>query len=84
MAQLQSVLLEMQVFLAKMVTYKCGLETGTCQDLKIGLEIELHQSRESIEQAERRLKQVDLESKLKLDQLQELKCKVNTGLTLLR
>ena len=62
--------------LVKMITYKCGPETGTCQDLKIELEVELHQTKESIEQAELRLKQVESESKKKEDQLQELKCKV--------
>ena len=62
--------------LVKMVSNKCGQQTGTCQDLKIELEIELHRTKESIEHAEMRLKQVELESKQKMDQLQELKCKV--------
>eukprot|EP00092_Neocalanus_flemingeri_P067246 GFUD01082040.1.p1 GENE.GFUD01082040.1~~GFUD01082040.1.p1 ORF type:complete len:219 (-),score=98.54 GFUD01082040.1:86-679(-) len=60
-----------------MVTNKCGPETGTCQELKMELEIELHQTKESIEQGELRLKQVELESKKELDQIQELKCKLS-------
>ena len=59
-----------------MVRRKCGQETGTCQDLKIELEIELHRTKESIEHAELRLKQVEMGAKQKMDQLQELKCKV--------
>ena len=59
-----------------MVSRKCGQETGTCQDLKIELEIELHRTKESIEHAEMRLKQVELESKQQMDKLQDIKCKV--------
>ena len=58
-----------------MGTIDCGSETVTCQDLKIELEIELHQTKESIEKTEVRL--MEMESKQKLEQLQDLKSKVN-------
>eukprot|EP00092_Neocalanus_flemingeri_P002948 GFUD01003153.1.p1 GENE.GFUD01003153.1~~GFUD01003153.1.p1 ORF type:complete len:587 (+),score=243.74 GFUD01003153.1:263-2023(+) len=76
-AQLLNLLVELQTLLVNMVTNKCGPETGTCQELKMELEIELHQTKESIEQGELRLKQVELESKKELDKLQELKCKLS-------
>ena len=58
-----------------MGTIDCGSETVTCQDFKIELEIELHQTKESIEKTEVRL--MEMESKQKLEQLQDLKSKVN-------
>ena len=57
-------------------TFKCCSETGTCEDIKIELEIEIHQTNESIDQAELRIKQVEIASKQKLEQLQNLKSKV--------
>jgi hypothetical protein len=53
------VLLELQALLLKMGSTDCESETVTCQDIKIDLEIELHQTKESFEKAEMRLKQVD-------------------------
>ena len=43
--------------------------------------MELHQTKLAAEQTELRLKQVETESKQKLDQLQELKCKVGSLIT---
>ena len=60
----------------KMVTKKCGTESGTCGDLKLELEVELHRTKESVEHAELRLKKVELKSKQEIDKLQDLKCKV--------
>ena len=57
-------------------TFKCCSETGTCEDIKIELEIEIHQTNESIDQAELRIKQVEIASNKKLGQLQNLKSKV--------
>ena len=57
-------------------TFKCCSETGTCEDIKIDLEIEIHQTNESIAQAELRIKQVEIASNKKLEQLQNLKSKV--------
>ena len=48
-----------------METFKYCSKTGTCGDIKIGLEIEVHQTNESIEQTELKLKQVELDSKHK-------------------
>ena len=39
-------------------------------------QVDLHQTKLAVEQAEVRLKQVEIESKQKLDQLQELRSKV--------
>ena len=66
-----------------MVHYKCGPDSGTCKDLKLELEIENHKTEESIEQMGIRLKQVELESKKKFDQIQELSCKVLSSLSFL-
>ena len=60
----------------KMVTKKCGKEGGTCGDLKLELEVELHRTKESMEHAELMLKKGDFKSKQEIDKLQELKCKV--------
>ena len=57
-------------------TFKCCSETGTCEDINIELEIEIHQTNESIDQAELRIKQVEIASNKKLEQLQNLKSKV--------
>ena len=57
-------------------TFKCCSETGTCEDIKIELEIEIHQTNESIDQAELSIKQVEIASNKKLEQLQNLKSKV--------
>jgi hypothetical protein len=54
----------------------CESETVTCQDIKIELEIELHQTKESFEKDERRLKQIEVESKQQFQQLHDLKSKV--------
>jgi len=75
--QLQSLLTELHALLVKMVHYKCGPDSGTCKDLKLELEIENHKTEESIEQMGIRLKQVELESKKKFDQIQELSCKLH-------
>ena len=61
-----------------MENYKCCSETGTCQDIKIGLEIVVHQTNESIGKNELKLKQVEVDFKHKLEQLQDLKSKVNS------
>jgi hypothetical protein len=61
----------------KMGTNVCESESVTCEDIKIELEIELHQTKEAIEKTEVRLKKVEIESKQKLEQLQDLKSKVN-------
>ena len=61
----------------KMGTIDCGSETVTCQDIKMELKIELHQTKESIGKTEVRLKKVEMESKQKLEQLQDLKSKVS-------
>ena len=60
-----------------MASNNCESETVTCQDIKIELEIELHQTKESTEKTEVRLKKVKIESNQKLEQLQEMKSRVN-------
>merc|ERR1712106_1032796 len=50
--QLNILLVELQELLIKMVTKKCGKEAGTCGDLEIELEVELHRTKESVEHAE--------------------------------
>ena len=72
-AQLQKNLDELQSLLLKRESFTCCSETIPCQDIKIGLEIEIHQTNESIDQTELKLKEVELESKNKLEQLQDLK-----------
>ena len=62
--------------MVKMVNKKCQKETGSCLDLKIELEVELHRTNKSMEHARLRLKQVKLKPKQEIDKLQELKCKV--------
>ena len=42
-------------------------------------QVELHQTKLAVEQAEKRLKQVETESKQRLDRLQELRSKVGEG-----
>jgi hypothetical protein len=61
----------------KMGSNNCESENVTCQDIKIELEIELHQTKEAIEKTEVRLRRVEIESKQKLEKLQNLKSKVN-------
>ena len=56
----------------------CEDGPSTCGDRKIQLEIAQHKANELKEQAEVRLKQVELESKQKLDQVQQLQCKVES------
>ena len=70
--------------LMKMVTKKCGTESGTCGDLKLELEVELHRTKESMEHAELTVKKADLKSKQEIDKLQDLKCKVRKGPSFLR
>ena len=53
--------------MVKMVNKKCQKDTGTCRDLKIELEVEVHRTKESMEHAELRLKQVELKSKQEID-----------------
>ena len=60
----------------EMGTNNCESENVTCEDIKIELEIELHQRKESFEKAEIRLKQVEVESKQQFQQLHDLKSKV--------
>ena len=69
-------LVELEDLLEKMTNRKCRKETGTCRDLQMELEIELHRAKDSVEHAEIRLKQVEQESKQEIDKLQEIKCKV--------
>ena len=59
-----------------MVLYKCGTENGTCQQLKMYLEVEVHQTGGAIEKTEMRIKQIEMETKKKVDQIEELKSKV--------
>ena len=68
--------MELHDLMVKMVSKKCQKDTGTCRDLKMELEVEVHRTKESMEHAELRLKQVELKSKQEIDRLQELKCKV--------
>ena len=55
--------------MVKMVNKKCQKDTGTCRDLKIELEVEVHRTKESMEHAKLRLKQVELKSKQEIDKL---------------
>ena len=53
------------------------LRTSAVNALEIALpQVELHQTKLAVEAAEVRLRQVEVESKQKLDQLQELRSKV--------
>ena len=60
-----------------MGTNNCESENVTCEDIKTELEMERHQTEEAIEKTGVRLKKVEIESKQKLEQLQDLKSKVN-------
>ena len=76
MSQLNILLIELQDLMMKMVTKKCGKDSGTCGDWKMELEVDLHRTKESVEHAELRLKQVEQQSKQEIDKLQDIKCKV--------
>jgi len=73
--QLCSLLVELEEMLLMAETNNC--EGGTCRNIVIDLEVELHRTKEAIEHAEMRLKQVELESKQETDRLQEIKCKLS-------
>jgi hypothetical protein len=61
----------------EMGTNNCESENATCEDIKIELEIERHQTKEAMEKTKVKLKRVEIESKQKVEQLQDLKSKVN-------
>jgi len=82
-SQLNILLVELQDLMMKMVTKKCGKESGTCGDWKMELEVELHRTKESVEHAELRLKQVEQQSKQEIDKLQDIKCKLSLASTCL-
>ena len=47
--------MELHDLMVKMVNKKCQKDTGTCRDLKMELEVEVHRTQESMEHAELRL-----------------------------
>jgi len=77
-SQLNCLLHELDCLIQKKLSYQClgEAEEVNCHQMKLDLEVELHQTKLAAEQTELRLKQVETESKQKLDQLQELKCKL--------
>ena len=70
------VLFELEALLTNMGTNICEPGSETCKNINTELEIEVHKTKESIERTESKLKQIEAESKQKVDQVEDLKCKV--------
>ena len=70
------VLLELEDLIMHMGANICEPGSDTCKYVNTELEIEVHKAKENIEQTESKMKQIEAESKQKLDQVEDLKCQV--------
>ena len=67
---------ELAALLKIMETRICDEGSASCDNIKKQMEVELHQTMQAVERTEARLRQVEIESKLTLDKVEELKSKV--------